>query len=159
VNLNIPSVSFSFPIIPNISLGGFSLSSHNAAYCISYMGGCPLVSATFTDSSSNSSHEEHSSGSASISSNDQSTTYEHDVLFPPTVTGMEGQYLVLADSSLSSQSESSLRMSGTAQQGFHALNLLNLTSTLMATGVNVSMTPTAGLGVSLSQANNVFQTH
>ena len=159
VNLNIPSVSFSFPIIPNISLGGFSLTSHNAAYCISFMGSCPLVSATFTDSSANSSHQEHSSGSTSIATSDQTTTYEHDVLFPPNVTGMEGQFLVLDDSSLSSQSGSTLRMSGTAQQGFHALNLLNLTSTLMATGVNVSMTPTAGLGLSLSQANNVFQSH
>ena len=80
------------------------------------------------------------------------------MLFPPTVGDTEGQFLVFGDSTLSSQSNSSLKMSGTAQQGFRAVNLLNVTSTLMATGVNVSMTP-VGSGFNLAQANNVLQSH
>ena len=159
VSLNIPPVDFSFPILPTTSFGGFHLSAQNAAYCIATAGAsCPVASATFIDSSSNSSQEEHTSSSSSSSSGDQTTIAEHQMLFPPTVGDSEGQFLVLGDSTLSSQSNSSLKMSGTAQQGFRAVNLLNVTSTLMATGVNVSMTP-VGSGFNLAQANNVLQSH
>ena len=159
VSLNIKPVDFTIPIIPTTSFGGFHLSSQNAAYCIASAGAsCPVASATFIDSSSDSSQEEHSSSSSSASSGDQTTITEHQMLFPPTVGDTEGQFLVLGESTLSSQSNSSLKMSGTAQQGFHAVNLLNLSSTLMANGVNVSMTP-VGTGFTLAQANNVLQSH
>jgi len=93
-----------------------------------------------------------------------STTRFRREIMPTSLSGAEGQYIVMSGGELTTDTVDTVSLSGMAQQGAAAVNLVNVVNSTVANGVNVARTNLMQGGavslaaVSLNQHNLFTQT-
>ncbi|MDH4187160.1 MAG: hypothetical protein OEV08_09190, partial [Nitrospira sp.] len=93
-----------------------------------------------------------------------STTRFRREIMPTSLSGAEGQYIVMSGGELTTDTVNTVSLSGMAQQGAAAANLVNAVTSTVANGVNVARTNSMPGGavslaaVSLNQHNLFTQT-
>ena len=86
-----------------------------------------------------------------------STEVTRSVRGPIKVEGAEAQYIVVDGSTLDVSVDNAVTLSGFAQNGARALNLVNAAASAVTNAVNVAKTPTVGPVLNLNQINYVRQ--
>jgi hypothetical protein len=158
-SITFPSFSTSIPLV-QASLGGFSASFHDAAFCLDVTGNsaqCGKSSAYFQDTSY---HDQRSSSSqTTTTSTQQSSSFQtsSQIIYPAVLLGARGGYLALTGGALSSTDNSSVRLAGPVEQGLNAVNLVNAAQSELVNGMNVAADSYIGSELQLSQTNLVTQ--
>lgn len=157
--ITFPSFSTTVPLV-NFSLGGFTASFHDAAFCLDASGNnaqCQTPSAQFQEAS----YHNHSTSSTetSQSSSSQTSSFQtsRQIIYPAVLSGAQGGYLALTGGNLSSKSSSSVDISGPVQQGLNVGNLANTAQSALANNLNVAAASATDSALRLSQTNLVSQ--
>jgi len=93
-----------------------------------------------------------------------STTRFRREIMPTSLSGAEGQYIVMSGGELTTDTVDTVSLSGMAQQGVAAVNLVNAVTSTAANGVNVARTNSMSGGavslaaLALNQHNRFTQT-
>jgi hypothetical protein len=156
--ITFPEVSRTVSLV-DANFGGFSASFTDAAFCLDLTGSstCPTTSAHF-ETQSTSEKSVSSSESFTISSHqDVEYSVSRQVLVPGVLFGAAGTYIALTDGTLAVEKSSSVQLAGAAQQGMTAMNIINVSGSMLATGLNVAGTSPAGPALAFSQMNSVTQ--
>jgi len=97
---------------------------------------------------------ESSSWDDSTTTTDTHTSEQRGAL---NIDAVAAEYVVVDESSLAVESAYAIMLSGNAQQGAQALNLVNAAGSVVSNAVNIARTPTVGPSLELSQRNVVIQ--
>jgi len=94
----------------------------------------------------------NSEGTYKSSSSDTTSTHS-----PFTLENAKAEYIVVDGSTLSTNETYNVALSGSAQQGSRAVNLVNAAGSVVANAANVSRAPSIGPSLSLNQVNTIVQ--
>ena len=161
--ITFPSVEVNLPLVTE-TLGGFTLSFDNAAFCVAIPLSCTASgSASFSDVSEIFTSSTFSETSQTSSTESSSSESSREVLFPASLSEAEAEYLAMSEGTLSVDLESIVSLAGTAQENLRALTGVNATSAIVANALNVANTGRINLqatgisGFKLNQGNVFVQ--
>ncbi|MEO6909345.1 MAG: hypothetical protein ABI158_00275, partial [Edaphobacter sp.] len=76
-----------------------------------------------------------------------------------SIGSAEAQNIAVDGSTLTATNNSSINLSGTAEQNATAINLVNAASSMVANGVNIARTTGMNATPTLTQSNSISQSH